>query len=241
MKIINLLIFTAVTIFISCRPENRQELNNISVSSIDTSLKKTQSSYQISSVDSSQEEIIIKSVITDRLNKEELITITYSEKKKRNWDNKFVMYFFLNSTNNPAYATALYRKNCSDCNSIDPSNNKINLNLNLGEGSQSNVKAFEIPNEINKELFVVAFYEEVWKSSSFIVYDNKKKNKATKIMYLEDGSITKRKLIPESEISFREIFEDFPEDKPHYKITNEFVEYVQTDGKVGYTYPILGK
>lgn len=107
-----------VIFFISCGQRNESSINNFT--------NEDNAKFEISSIDSTEKEIVLKSIITERLSKEDLINITYSEKEKRNWNNKFVIYFFLNSINNTAYATALYLKDCSNCNSIDPSNNKIN-------------------------------------------------------------------------------------------------------------------
>lgn len=195
--------------------------------------------YEIHFIDSTNKEIIIKSIITERLTKEELIHIAYSEKTSRKWRKKFVIYFYLDSTNNPAYATAAYLKDCSKCNSLDPSNNKIDLKLNFGNETQNVPNAAQIENAINKELLVVSFYEDTWKANSYIVYDDEKKIKASKIMHYESGEIQKIKLIKESETFFREINNTYPEEMPGYRITGEFVEYVYTNGKIGFTYKIL--
>ncbi len=227
MKKNNFLYFALAGLFISCVQSNESPIN--------MSIKE----FSISNIDSTANEIAISSIISERLTKEELINITYTEKHKRNWNNKFVMYFFLNSPNNPAYATAMYLKDCSNCNAIDPSNNKIDIKLNFKEKDEKVINTLSIPNEINKDLLVIAFYEESWNANSYIVYNDEKKKEATKIMYFKDGGIRNQKLIVESSVLFREISEEFPEDKPHYRIKEELVEYLYTDGKVGYTYPKL--
>ncbi len=225
MKTIIILCFAIATSLVSCTQGDE--------SIEDLSLKE----FEIITIDSTYNELVIKSLIKEELNENELINIAYSEKIKRKWENKLIFYFFLNSTSNPAYATALYLKDCSQCNYTDPSNSKINLNFNIGQASQNT--AFEIPKEISKDLLVVEFYEESWKSRSFIVYDNDKKREATKIMYFEDGGINKQKLIAESENLFRVIIDGFPEDKPYFRINGEIVEYVYSDGKIGNTYSVI--
>lgn len=204
----------------------------------DAKTDKFNGKYEVIAIDSTEREIIIKSVITERLVQEDLIHITYLEKIKRDWQHKFVVYFYLHSTNNTAYATATYLNDCSNCNSVDPAYNRIDFNLNLGEESQQIEKSSKIPKEINSELLVVSFYEEVWKATSYIVFDDDEKQNAMKIMYFENGDIMKVKLLKESENIFREINDDFPEEKPRYKIIDGFVEYIHSDGSVGYTYPV---
>src|SRR5690606_27507702 len=117
--------------------------------------------------------------------------------------------------------------------------NTTKTSLSAGEASSAMENKFTIPKEINTDLFVVAFYEKVSNANSYIVYNNEKKKEATKYMYFDDDSIGKRKLIAESAGLFREIFENTPEDRPHYKITDDAVEYLYTNGKLAYTYPIL--
>lgn len=231
MRTIKILEFVLIGLLVACNTQDK--------AAQDFSANRLQSEYEISAVDSSPREIVIKSIIRERLTKEDLINIAHSEKIKRNWNKKLTVYFYLHSVNNTAYATALYLKDCDECNSIDPSNNKININLNFGEDSEGRRNSLSVPKEINKELLVVAFYEEEWKAYSYIVFEDEKKQRAAKLMYFKDGGVSKRKLIPESNVLFREIHESYPEDKPLYRIQGEFVEYIHTNGTVGGTYPIL--
>lgn len=98
---------------------------------------------------------------------------------------------------------------------------------------------FRIPRNIDKDLFVVAFYNEVADCPEAIMYNDRRKKSASKVSYHNDGTTSVSKLVPESDGSFREIYEEFPEDKPHYVIYPEQVKFVHTNGSIGATFKVL--
>lgn len=100
-------------------------------------------------------------------------------------------------------------------------------------------KTFKIPKGVDRKLFVVAFYDELADYPMAIVYNNSRKKSATLMTFYKDGGISESKLVPESSRSFREIYDDYPEDRPHYVIHPSTVEFVHTSGSIGGTYPIL--
>lgn len=99
--------------------------------------------------------------------------------------------------------------------------------------------SFIIPEGINRSRFVVAFYDSLCKCPTAIVYDDSKKKRASRIIFYPDGTTDRKKLIPLSASSFGERFEDWPEDKPHYEIYPEIVQYIHTSGSIGATYDVL--
>ncbi|MDQ6482410.1 hypothetical protein [Dyadobacter sp. LHD-138] len=98
---------------------------------------------------------------------------------------------------------------------------------------------FRIPEDVDKDLFVVAFYNEVEDCPEAIIYNDAKKKSASKITYFDDGTTFQHKLVPESDGSFREIYDEFPEDKPHYIINPSQVKFVHSNGSIGATFRVL--
>jgi hypothetical protein len=98
---------------------------------------------------------------------------------------------------------------------------------------------FRIPKIVDKDLFVVAFYNEVDGCPEAIIYNDSKKKSASKITYFTDGTTTKSRLVPESDRSFREIYDEFPEDKPHYVIYPAQVKFIHTNGSIGATFQVM--
>lgn len=109
----------------------------------------------------------------------------------------------------------------------------------IGSIRDSRKAFFRIPKNVDKDLFVVAFYNEVDDCPEAIIYNDAKKKSASKITYFADGTTARSELVPELDGSFREIYDDFPEDKPHYVVYPGQVKFVHTNGSVGATFQVL--
>nr|WP_298935504.1 hypothetical protein [uncultured Dyadobacter sp.] len=119
-----------------------------------------------------------------------------------------------------------------------PKTTEDNQVTSEGESKKS-TPTFKLPSDIDRQLFVVAFYDHRFDTPVAIAYNDSRRKRATLFTYNSDGSVSTSKLVAESEMSFREIFECCPEDKPHWEVYPAIVKYVHTNGSIGATFDVL--
>jgi len=127
----------------------------------------------------------------------------------------------------------------SQVDSVEINNNVSQISAVIDSILSSKETSFQIPKNIDRDLFVVAFYNEANDCQEAIIYNNAKKKSASKITYYHDGTTSISKLVPESDGSFREIYEEWQEDRPHYVIYPAIVKFIHTNGSIGATFPVL--
>lgn len=145
--------------------------------------------YVIKETDSTEKNITIRINIPGKYSKDTLIDIARLERSKRNWDKKFVVFFYEdNYSNNTSWATVSYLLNCKNCNEKDRENNNVLFDQKGSGTEEVKTKSIVLPDLKEGEVSLAKYKDE--EKGAFCELIERNNNEVVRIIAFPDGSFS---------------------------------------------------
>jgi hypothetical protein len=191
-------------------------------------------SYQVISSDTNEfkNTVHMDVVIQEKLTVDEMIAIAYKERMAHGGTARVHVGFRYFSENNPYYGTASYFVNCSDCHERDQDGEPISANIAFRE-SENPETINNLPAGIDSTMVIARFYDHGWGNNALIAFTNKEKTKVSYFHLYKNEEPGEVKLTALTDIEYKVI-----DTGAKYRVYDDRVEYIQTNGTISYTYKI---
>jgi hypothetical protein len=188
--------------------------------------------YQVISSDTNEfkNTVHMDVLIQEKLTVDEMITIAHKERIAHGGTARVHVGFRYFSKNNPYYGTASYFVNCSDCHEKDEDGEPISANIAYKEAESPETISI-LPAGIDSAHVIARFYDHGWGNNALIAFTNKEKTKASYFHLYKSAEPSEEKLMPLTDIEYKVI-----DTGAKYRVYDDRVEYIQTNGTVSYTY-----
>jgi hypothetical protein len=190
--------------------------------------------YQILTSDTNEfkNAVYLDVLIQEKLTLDEMIAIAHKERVSHGGTARVQVGFLYFSENNPYYGTAAYLVDCSNCHERDQDGEPISANIAYKE-SQNLETINNLPVGIDSSMVIARFYDHGWGNNALIAFTTKEKTKASYFHLYKNEEPGEVKLKPLTDIEYRVI-----DTGAKYRVYSDRVEYIQTNGRVSYTYQI---
>lgn len=236
--VISILLMAAVAIMLfTNKPTGKKVSYDVSastdqISNPESKQIKRNTDYQILSSDTNEfkNTVYLDVLIQEKLTVDEMIAIAHKERVSHGGTARVQVGFRYFSENNPYYGTAAYLVNCSDCREKDEDGEPISANIAYKE-SKNPETINDLPAGIDSTMVIVRFYDHGWGNNALIAFTNKEKTKASYFHLYKNEEPSEVKLKPLTDIEYKVI-----DTGAKYRVYDDRVEYIQTNGYISYTY-----